>query len=151
MAGKGDFTPEEWITMQRAMMGAAMFAALSDGGAFESSTEMEAVTAELEASHASTANELVRALSDAAELRTGFDAAIAFEDLRGPVIDVLRNAAAIVAWTSPTDAHSFKVFVVGLAEAAAKASRNGTHRGNGKRSSQAGDAINSVRNALGAA
>jgi hypothetical protein len=135
--------------MRRAMVGAAMLAALSDGGTRLTPAELVALSRNCLESDVSEANELVRALAEDDGPASGFDPAATAHDVRGPALDAIRSAAAIVAWKTPKDVASFRAFMVGLAEAAAEPSRTGAPLRDAKRVSQTGAALVSVRNALG--
>jgi hypothetical protein len=149
MADAGDFTAQEWATLRRAVVGAAMLAALSDGGTLLTPAELVELSRNCQGSDVSEANELVRALAEGDGLASGFDPGVTAHDVRGPALDAIRSAAAIVAWRTPRDVASFKAFIVALAEASAQSLRTGGPRPDPKRVSQAGAALVSVRNALG--
>jgi hypothetical protein len=149
MAGTGDFTAQEWATLRRAVVGAAMLTALSDGGPFLTPAKLVELSRKCQGSEVSEANELVRALAEGDGLAPGFDPGATAHDVRGPALDAIRSAAAIVAWKTPRDAASFKAFIIGMAEASAESLRTGTPRPDPKRVSEASAALVSVRNALG--
>lgn len=149
MTGTGDFTAQEWATLRRAVVGAAMLAALSDGGTFLTPAELVELSRNCQGRDVSEANELVRALAEGDWLASGFDPGVRAHDVRGPALDAIRSAAGIVAWKAPRDVASFKAFIIGLAEASAESARTGAPRPDPKRVSQAGAALVSVRNALG--
>ena len=74
MAGKTDFTPDEWATLQRALLGAPLFVAVSDGGRSDLVTELQVVRDRLQEVRDGHGSQLVHELADISGAHTGFSA-----------------------------------------------------------------------------
>ena len=48
MAGKTDFTADEWMTMRKAMMGAAVLVSISDGGKADRTVDVRSYCSSIE-------------------------------------------------------------------------------------------------------
>jgi hypothetical protein len=143
MAGKGDFTPEEWKTLLESVMmaGIAVTAADPSGlwGSFKES--MASARAIIGAKHDPEATELVHAL--AGEFETSEGRAIARDGLRmqlsgkrppeivAQCLQIIRQAAAIVAAQAPGDAASFKAWLQHISQGVAEAAPEGGFLGFG--------------------
>lgn len=117
MAGKADFTAEEWATMQRALLGAVTIVMLADGGRkIETVREMGAVNKQLGEVREQSASDLVRELSDLSGVEAGDEAAS---------LEALRAAVATVGAKAPDEAAAFRELVLGACQAAAEAVGSG--------------------------
>lgn len=125
MAGKAQFTPDEWATMQRALVGAPLLVAVSDGGRSDLLRELQAIGQRLADARAGHGSELVHELADIAGAQTGFHAKMRASEVEGPALEALRAAAATLLAKAPDELDSFKYFVLDLAKTTAAAARSG--------------------------
>jgi hypothetical protein len=125
MAGKADFTPDEWATMQRAIVGAPLLVAVSDGGTSDLRLELHAIGEKLAEARAGHGSELVQGLADIGGAQTGFHGKMRRAEVEGPALDSLRAAVATLESKAPDELDSFRYFVLDLAKATAAAARSG--------------------------
>ena len=152
MAGRSDFSHDEWTALRKAMIGAAVIVSLSEGGGEDMIGEMLAVSEHLLAARRRHSCQLVRELADITRFNSGYQTGMSPAQFEGPALDSIRSAVALVAARAPADTAAFKEFLVGLAETAASAHKEGSFMGvGGSRISQAeAAAIAKVKQALGA-
>ena len=150
MAGKADFTPEEWATMQRALVGAPLLVPVSDGTRFDLVKELRAIGDRLADARAGHGSELVHELADLRQARTGFHATMSAAEVEGPALAALRAATATLREKAPDELDSFKYFVVDLAKHTAAAARSGPFALAGPLVSEAeAVAVDKIRAAIG--
>lgn len=150
MAGRADFTSEEWETLQRAMLGAPLLVAVSDGGQADLVKELQTVREQLDEARAGHGSQLVHELANLAGAHTGFHARMSRREVEGPALDALRAAVETLAARAPDELDSFKYFVVELAKATATAARSHLWGHAGPLISEAeADAVDRIRAALG--
>ena len=125
MAGKADFTPDEWATMQRAIVGAPLLVAVSDGGRADLRLELHAIGEKLAEARAGHGSELVHELADIADAQTGFHGRMRLSEVEGPALEALRSATAVLEARAPDELDSFRYFVLDLAKTTAAAARSG--------------------------
>lgn len=150
MAGKTDFTTDEWLVMRRAMMGAAVLVSVSDGGKNDMISEMLAVSEHLMAARGGHDNQLIRELADIRHFQSGFRLGMSLNQLEQGALQAMRAAAATVAAKAPADMPAFRDFLIELAETAANAHREGGFMGFGSSrvSPAEAAAIDKVKRAL---
>jgi hypothetical protein len=125
MAGKAEFTPEEWATMQRAVVGAGLLVAVSDGSRWDLEQELQVIGEKLAEARAGHGSELVEALADIGGAQTGFHGKMRAREVEGPALDALRSATATLRAKAPDELDSFRYFVLDLAKTTAAAARSG--------------------------
>jgi len=125
MAGKADFTRDEWATMQRAIVGAPLLVAVSDGGEADLRLELHAIGEKLAEARAGHGSELVQDLADIAAAQTGFHGRMRRSEVEGPALAALRSATAVLEAKAPDELDSFRYFVLDLAKTTAAAARSG--------------------------
>lgn len=143
MAGKADFTPEEWSTILEStiMAGIAVTAADPSGlwGVLqESAAHTKAV---LEAGRSAEQCALLQAISaelEPSDSRRTVQDAVAEKlwgstpsEVTGKALDVLRRAAAIVEAKTPTESQAFKMWLHGIGQRVAEAATEGGFLGFG--------------------
>jgi len=131
VAGRTDFTADEWLTMRRAMMGAAVLVSVSDGGKNDMISEMLAVSEQLMGARTGHPNQLIRELADIKHFQSGFRLGMSLGQLEQGALQAMRTAAATVSAKAPDDMPAFQTFLVELAETAANAHREGGFLGVG--------------------
>lgn len=150
MAGKTDFTADEWMTMRRAMMGAAVFVSVSDGGKEDMISEMRAISDHLMAAERGHSCQLVRELSVFRHFESGIRLGMSVRQVEADALGAMRAATAIVQARAPEDLETFREFLISLAETAANAHREGGFMGFGGTRVSAAEAaaIEKVKQAL---
>jgi hypothetical protein len=150
VAGKSDFTADEWMTMRKAMMGAAVFVSVSDGGKADMISEMRAVSDHLMEAQGGHPCQLVRELSRFRHFQSGIRLGMSVREVEAEVLGAMREATAMVGARAPEDLEAFREFLIELAETAANAHREGSFMGFGgsKVSAAEAAAIEKVKQAL---
>src|SRR5580765_8275723 len=105
MAGKSDFTEEEWEQLRRGVTGAGLLVATSDRAFFDSFKEASSMAKYLAGSRSSE-SQLV------SELETG-------------AIDALRGASATLRAKAPDELQPYRMFVLELARSVGRAAGGG--------------------------
>jgi hypothetical protein len=150
MAGKADFTPDEWATMQRAIVGAPLLIAVSDGGTADLRLELHAIGEKLAEARAGHGSELVQGLADIAGARTGFHGRMQRSEVEGPALEALGSAVATLREKAPDELDSFRYFVLDLAKTTAAAARSGPFALTGPLvSEREAKAVDRIRAAIG--
>ena len=117
MAGKADFTSEEWEAMQRGVVGAGMLVSGAHPGFSESFGEAKAIASDL-GKHRDSPSELVREL--AGSHGTGFGVVASPKEVQG-AIDALAGAVATLMQKAPDEVEPYRALVLDVANAAAAA------------------------------
>ena len=137
MAGKADFTPDEWKTiLESTMMAGIAVTAADPSGLWGTLQEsMASAKAVLGASHDAAADELVKAVSADFETsegrstaREGLSAQLGGSkpsEITGKAIQVLRQAADLVEAKAARDAPGFKAWLCTISQKVAEASTEG--------------------------
>jgi hypothetical protein len=119
MAGKADFTEEEWDTMQKGVAGAAMLVSLADRGFFDTFKEAGALGGHLKEAREQSSSRLVREL---AEMRgTGFGLTDSPQEVETATLEGLRSSMATLKSKAPDEVAAYSELVVSVAESVAKA------------------------------
>ena len=140
MAGKNDFTEQEWEQLQKGVMGAALLVSTSDPGLFD--TFKEAGTAARHfASGRESKSRLVQELAQ--ERPAGFGITTRPEELEQETLEALRAAAHTLSAKAPDEADGYRQFVRDVARAVAEAADSVDPRETG--------AIDKIESALAAA
>jgi hypothetical protein len=139
MAGKADFTQEEWEAMQKGITGAGLLVAISDRGFFDTFKEANALAKHLREAHAKSESALVRDLAEAHGRPFGMTASP--EEVENGTVESLHAAVAALEAKSADDLPAYRQLVIDVAESVAEAAK-------GVASSES-DAIEVVRSALG--
>jgi len=143
MAGKADFTPDDWKTLLESVMMAGLAVTAADPSGLWGTLKESMATARavIGAKHDANATELIKALAN--EFETGEGRATARDGLRAQLsgktpseivtksLEILKQAASIVVAKAPADAPAFKGWLQHISEAVAKASIEGGFLGFG--------------------
>ena len=150
MAGRADFTAEEWADLGSALISAAELVSFCDGGRPGMAREMSTVRGTLKHARSRHPSQLVRELADQPG-HSVIDAHMSPGEAEEPVLRVLRAAAALSA-RAPEELEAYRRFVVHLGEVAAGATRSGGVFGlGGQRVSYAeASTLDRIRQAVGA-
>ena len=139
MAGKSDFTEQEWDTLQKGLMGAGLLVSLSDRGFFDTFKEAGALAKHLANARQSQSSEVVREL---AETRgTGFGLGARPDEVESEALESLRTAVATLEAKAPDEVEPYRQFVLDVAESVGRAASGGDTAETG--------AVNKIRAALG--
>lgn len=151
MAGQANFSPDEWMTMRRALTAAGVVVALSEGGGDDLLSEIFAVTQKLRAAGLGHPNQLIRELADMPRFESGLKPGMKRLDYEKPALAAIRAATSFIEVKSPADLASWRAFILELADAAANAHKEGGFAGMGGVRVTAAEAaaIERVRQALG--
>jgi hypothetical protein len=123
MATKTDFTPEEWGVLQWAVADAITYTSLADPGFWASFSEAGAAAKFIADQRGTSTSLLVRDL--AGDIRAKPDSELTNNraDIAGEASSRIGEAAAVVADKAPDELEAFKVFILGVADAAAEGSK----------------------------
>ena len=117
MAGKADFTEDEWKALQQGVMGAGMLVSVAHRDFTDSFGEARAIAADL-ASHREDPNPLIRDLAGAHG--TGFGAFTSPKEVQEGTFAALETGLAALAAKAPDDVAAYRALEVANAAAEAK-------------------------------
>ncbi len=141
MAGRADFTEQEWEGMQKGVMGAGLLVSVSDKGFFDAFKEAGALAKHLAGARQSNASGLVRELAESRG--TGFGVTSSPQEVETETMDALRSSMATLRAKAPDEADAYRQFVLEVAESVAGAAGGGE--------SAESEAIEKIRSALAGA
>lgn len=122
MAGKADFTEQQWETLQRGVTGAAMLVAVSERGFRDTFKEMGVLAEHLSDAQKKHASPLVREL---AEVRhTGFGLTDSAAEVEQETMEALPSAVATLQTKAPDEVQPYKDFVLDVAQSVAAAAKD---------------------------
>jgi hypothetical protein len=122
MAGKSDFTEEEWEQMRKGATGAGLLVSAADRGFFDSFKEASSLAKHLKGSRDDD-SQLVREL--ASERGTGFGMIASPNEVENGTIEALHGAVATLKAKAQDELESYRAFVLELAESVGKAAGGG--------------------------
>ncbi|HEX3256056.1 MAG TPA: hypothetical protein VHQ96_09700 [Gaiellaceae bacterium] len=140
MATKGDFSEQEWETLQKGVTGAGFFMAVSDRGFFDTFKEAGALAKHLSGARQSGESELVRDLGETKS--SGFGWKSSPEEVERETLESLRTAVSILETKTPDEVEPYKAFVLEVAESVGSAAAGGE--------AAEGASLEKIRSALGA-
>ncbi len=124
MAGKADFTEQDWETLHKGVTGAGLLVSVSDQGFFDSFKEAGALAKHLAGARKDSSSQLVREL---AETRgTGFGVTSSPAEVEGETLEALRAAVATLESNAPDEVEAYKSFVLDVAQSVAEAAEGGS-------------------------
>jgi hypothetical protein len=122
MAGKDDFTEQEWETMQRGVTGSGMLVSVADRGFFDTFKEVGALSKYLKEAREKSSSELVRQL---AEVRgTGFGLTDSPDEVESKTTQALQASMATLKAKAPDEAEAYSKFVLDVATAVGDAAED---------------------------
>jgi hypothetical protein len=122
VAGKQDFTEEEWEQLQKGVTGAVLLVSVSDPGFFETFKEAGAAARHLREARRESSSEFVRELAE--DPARGFGMGMTPEQVEAETLDALRAAASTLRAKAPDEAPAFQQFVEGAAQSVAAAAED---------------------------
>ena len=138
MAGRSDFTEEEWEAIRKGVTGAGLLVSTSDPGFFDSFKEAGALAKHLAGARRSSSSGVVREL--AKERGTGFGVRSSPAEFEQETVESLRTAVSVLQSKAPDEVDEYRRFVLEVAESVAAAAGGGE-------TSEAG-ALERIRSAL---
>ncbi len=121
MAGKADFTEEEWETLQKGVTGAGLLVAVSDRSFFDTFGEATTMAKHLAAGRENS-SALVRDLG-ATTKGSGFSMRSSPEELEQKTLDAIRAAVQLVEQKAPDEVSPYRAFVTDVAQSVAEAKK----------------------------
>ncbi len=121
MAGKADFTEQEWETLQKGATGAGLLVSVSDKGFFDTFKEAGALAKHLNDAREGHDSGLVRELSQVRG--SGFGLTDSPDELERETTEALRSAISILQAKAPDEVDAYGSFVIGVAESVANAAK----------------------------
>ena len=118
MAGKADFTEDEWKDLQQGVTGAGLLVAAAHRDFTDSFGEASTVAKEL-AAHRESESQLVRELSGTRG--TGFGLVASPKEVVEETIDALGASVTVLGAKAPDELEAYRAFVLDVATAAAEA------------------------------
>ncbi len=122
MAGKADFTEEEWDQLRKGATGAGMLVSVSDRSFFDTFKEASSLAKYLKGSRDDD-SQLLREL--ASEGGTGFGMVASPDEVENGTIEALHAAVATLRAKAPDELEGYRAFVLELAESVGKAAGGG--------------------------
>jgi hypothetical protein len=123
MAGKSDFTEQEWEQLQKGAVGSGLLVSLSDRSFFDSFKEAGALAKHVAQAKESSSSELIREL---AEVRgTGFGLTSSPDEVERETLAALQSAKATLQAKAPQELEPYRQFVVEVAQSVASAAGGG--------------------------
>ena len=123
MAKKGDFTEQEWETLQKGVVGAGLLVSLSDRSFFDTFKEAGALGKHVAQAKQSSSSELVRELGDLHG--TGFGLTASPDKVESETLAALQTAKTTLESKAPDELEPYREFVVDVAQSVADAARGG--------------------------
>jgi hypothetical protein len=121
VAGKADFTQDEWEQLQHAVTGTTLLVSLSDPGLFDTFKEAGAAARHIADARTKSSSELVREL--AASPSRSFGLGKGPQQLESETLDAVRAASAAVKAKAPDEAPAFDQFLLEVAQSVAEAAK----------------------------
>jgi hypothetical protein len=118
MAGKADFTEQEWTELRQGVTGAGLLVSAAHRDFTDSFGEAKAVAKEL-ASHRENESELVRELAETHT--TGFGLVASPKEVVEGTIKALDASVALLSAKAPGELEAYRTFVLDVATAVAEA------------------------------
>jgi hypothetical protein len=140
MAGKSDFTEQEWEALHKGATGAGLLVSVSDRSFFDSFKEAGALAKHLAEARQTTSSGVVREL--ARERGTGFSVRSSPGEVESETLEALRTAVGALAAKAPDEVDEYRGFVLDVARSVGNAAGGGEVAES--------DAITKIRSALGA-
>jgi hypothetical protein len=123
MAGRSDFSDQEWESLHKGVMGAGLLVSLSDRGFFDSFKEAGALAKHIAQARRGASSELVRELASTGG--TGFGVTSQPDEIERETLSALQEAKAALAEKAPDELEPYRQFVVEVARSVADAAGGG--------------------------
>jgi hypothetical protein len=124
MAGKADFTEQEWETLHKGVTGAGLLVSVSERGFFDSFKEVGALAKHLAGARKDSSSQLVRELAE--KRGTGFGVTSSPTEIESETFEALRAAVAMLESKAPDEVEAYKSFVLDVTQSVAEAADGGS-------------------------
>ena len=141
MAGKSDFTEQEWESLRKGATGAGLLVSLSDRGLFDTFKEAGALATHLKDARSGNESQLVRELAEGSG--TGFGLTSSPDEVERETLEALRSSKGTLETKAPEEADAYRQFVLDVAESVGRAAGGGEAAESG--------ALEKIRSALAGA
>jgi hypothetical protein len=122
MAGKADFTEQEWEALQKGVTGSALLVSLADRGFFDTFKEVGALGKHLKEAREKSASPLIK---EVAEVRgTGFGLTAKPDEVEKETTEALSAAVSTLQAKAPDDVEAYRNFVLEVAQSVAAAAKD---------------------------
>ena len=122
MAGKADFSEQEWETLQKGVTGAGLLVTVADRGFFDTFKEAGAMARHLAEARKEADSPLLKEL---AEVRgTGFGPTDAPDEVERETLEALRSGVATLQAKAPGEVQAYRDFVLQVAQSVAAAAKD---------------------------
>jgi hypothetical protein len=122
MAGKTDFTEQEWEGLQKGVTGAGLLVSVADRSFFDTFKEAGALAKHLSEARSKSSSPLVRELAEARG--TGFGLTTSPQEVEGETLEALRMAMTALHAKAPDEARAYSDFVLDVAQSVAEAAKD---------------------------
>jgi hypothetical protein len=123
MAGKSDFTEQEWEDLRKGATGAGLLVSVSDRGFFDTFKEAGALAKHLTQARQGGQSELVRELGETKS--SGFGWRSSPEEVESETLGSIRSAVSILETKAPDDVEPYRAFVLEVAQSVGSAAAGG--------------------------
>jgi hypothetical protein len=120
VAGKSDFSEEEWETLKKGVTGAGLLVAMSDRGFFDTFKEAGAMAKHLAAGQSSS-SQLVRDLGHTKG--AGFGLRESPQELEQETVETARTAVQLLQQKAPDEVEPYRQFILDVATSVADAAK----------------------------
>lgn len=120
---EADFAPQEWATLQRALVSAGVLVALAEGVA--DAEEMFALMKKLRETAITHPSRFIRELTGAFTVGTGVRPDVRYADYEPGALEAIRSATAIIARKAPDEVLAFRALLTEIAETVGDANLEG--------------------------
>jgi hypothetical protein len=121
MAGKADFTEQEWDTLQKGVTGAGLLVSVSDKGFFDTFKEAGALAEHLAEAREGHDSQLVQELGRTKT--SGFGLTASPSEVTGETFEALSSAMATLRAKAPDEVDAYRSLVLGVAESVGAAAK----------------------------
>lgn len=119
MAGKSDFSEQEWETLQKGVTGAGLMVTVADRGFMDTFKEAGALAQHLSEAQTKSDSQLVRELGETRG--TGFGLTDSPAEVEQETLEALGSAIGVLQAKAPDEVQAYRDFVLGVAQSVAAA------------------------------
>jgi hypothetical protein len=123
MAGRSDFTEQEWEALRKGVIGAGLLVSESEGGFVDTFKEAGALAKHLAGARQNSSSAVVRELAQ--ERGTGFGLGTSPDELERETLESLRTAVSVLESKAPDEVDEYRQFVLEVARSVANAAGGG--------------------------
>ena len=131
MAGRSDFTEQEWEQLRKGVTGAGLLVALSDRGFFDTFKEAGALARHLADARRNSPSELIREVAETRDV--GFGVTDSPAEVEAETTEALRASVAALEAKAPEEVEAYRRLVLDVADSVASAAGGGEAAESGAR------------------